>query len=105
MEPRAINDYGIDFTVANIIERHILRPMGRSKILLNTVVMTNTGTIPALMNLASFMTPLSRPADFLEMDPGGYRFVDYIKVLFPIRKLVRPELSRGDPSRLRFIEN
>jgi di/tricarboxylate transporter len=29
---------------------------------------------------ASFMTPISHPANILVMGPGGYRFMDYIKV-------------------------
>ena len=29
---------------------------------------------------ASFMTPISHPANILVMGPGGYRFGDYIKI-------------------------
>jgi di/tricarboxylate transporter len=29
---------------------------------------------------ASFMTPVSHPANILVMGPGGYRFMDYLKV-------------------------
>ena len=29
---------------------------------------------------ASFMTPVSHPANILVMGPGGYRFTDYLKV-------------------------
>jgi di/tricarboxylate transporter len=29
---------------------------------------------------ASFTTPISHPANILVMGPGGYRFLDYVKV-------------------------
>jgi di/tricarboxylate transporter len=29
---------------------------------------------------ASFMTPVSHPANILVMGPGGYRFLDYLKI-------------------------
>lgn len=34
----------------------------------------------AMAASASFMTPISHPANLLVMGPGGYRFVDYLKV-------------------------
>jgi di/tricarboxylate transporter len=34
----------------------------------------------AMAASASFMTPISHPANILVMGPGGYRFLDYIKV-------------------------
>ncbi|MBT8366251.1 MAG: SLC13 family permease, partial [Deltaproteobacteria bacterium] len=34
----------------------------------------------AMAASASFMTPISHPANILVMGPGGYRFMDYIKV-------------------------
>ena len=34
------------------------------------------------------MTPISHPANVLVMGPGGYRFVDYIKVGVPLTILV-----------------
>ncbi len=47
----------------------------------------NTGMSPyallmavAMAASASFMTPISHPANILVMGPGGYRFMDYIKV-------------------------
>jgi di/tricarboxylate transporter len=34
----------------------------------------------AMAASASLMTPISHPANILVMGPGGYRFMDYIKV-------------------------
>ena len=34
----------------------------------------------AMAASASFMTPVSHPANILVMGPGGYRFVDYLKI-------------------------
>ena len=34
----------------------------------------------AMAASASFTTPISHPANILVMGPGGYRFVDYLKV-------------------------
>jgi len=54
-------------------------------IVLNTS--TNMGMSPyalmmavAMAASASFMTPISHPANILVMGPGGYRFLDYFKV-------------------------
>jgi di/tricarboxylate transporter len=54
-------------------------------IVLNTS--TNMGLSPyalmmaiAMAASASFMTPISHPANILVMGPGGYRFLDYFKV-------------------------
>jgi di/tricarboxylate transporter len=48
---------------------------------------TNMGLSPyalmmavAMAASASFMTPISHPANILVMGPGGYRFMDYLKV-------------------------
>ncbi len=38
----------------------------------------------ALSASASFMSPVAHPANTLIMGPGGYRFVDYIKVGLPL---------------------
>ncbi len=38
----------------------------------------------ALAASASFMSPVAHPANVLIMGPGGYRFVDYIKVGLPL---------------------
>jgi len=37
---------------------------------------------------ASFMTPISHPANILVMGPGGYRFGDYLKVGLPLTLVV-----------------
>ena len=37
---------------------------------------------------ASFMSPISHPANILVMGPGGYRFADYIKVGLPLMIVV-----------------
>ncbi len=42
----------------------------------------------ALSASASFMTPVAHPANILVMGPGGYRFIDYIKVGFPLTLVV-----------------
>jgi di/tricarboxylate transporter len=34
----------------------------------------------AMAASASFMTPISHPANILVMGPGGYRFSDYFKI-------------------------
>jgi len=54
-------------------------------IALNTA--TNMGLSPfglmmaiAMAASASFMTPVSHPANILVMGPGGYRFIDYLKI-------------------------
>jgi di/tricarboxylate transporter len=41
----------------------------------------------AISASASFASPLSHPAHLLVMGPGGYRFVDYLKVGIPITLL------------------
>ena len=33
---------------------------------------------------AAFVTPVSSPTNMLVMEPGGYRFVDYVKVGLPM---------------------
>jgi di/tricarboxylate transporter len=38
----------------------------------------------AIAASSSFASPLSHPAHLLVMGPGGYRFVDYLKVGIPI---------------------
>jgi di/tricarboxylate transporter len=38
----------------------------------------------AMAASASFTSPISHPANVLVMGPGGYRFIDYIKVGVPL---------------------
>jgi di/tricarboxylate transporter len=38
----------------------------------------------AIAASSSFASPLSHPAHLLVMGPGGYRFMDYVKVGVPI---------------------
>ena len=42
----------------------------------------------AMAASASFTSPISHPANVLVMGPGGYRFVDYIKVGLPLAMVV-----------------
>jgi di/tricarboxylate transporter len=56
---------------------------------------TNMGLSPyalmmaiAMAASASFMTPISHPANILVMGPGGYRFIDYIKLGLPLTLVV-----------------
>jgi di/tricarboxylate transporter len=42
----------------------------------------------AMAASASFMTPISHPANILVMGPGGYRFIDYLKVGLPLTLVV-----------------
>jgi di/tricarboxylate transporter len=42
----------------------------------------------AMAASASFTSPISHPANILVMGPGGYRFVDYIKLGVPLTIIV-----------------
>jgi len=42
----------------------------------------------AMSASSSFASPLSHPAHLLVMGPGGYRFVDYVKVGVPLTIVV-----------------
>jgi len=42
----------------------------------------------AMAASASFTSPISHPANILVMGPGGYRFVDYIKVGVPLTLII-----------------
>lgn len=42
----------------------------------------------ALAASSSFMSPVAHPANLLVMGPGGYRFVDYLKLGIPLTLLV-----------------
>ncbi|MCC5868621.1 MAG: SLC13 family permease [Gammaproteobacteria bacterium] len=47
-----------------------------------------TGMMAVAMAAASFMSPISHPANILVMGPGGYRFRDYIKLGVPVAIVV-----------------
>ena len=42
----------------------------------------------AMSASSSFMSPVSHPANVLVMGPGGYRFIDYIKVGLPLTLII-----------------
>jgi len=42
----------------------------------------------AIAASASFTSPISHPANILVMGPGGYRFVDYLKLGVPLTIVV-----------------
>jgi di/tricarboxylate transporter len=42
----------------------------------------------AMAASSSFTSPISHPANVLVMGPGGYRFIDYIKVGLPLTILI-----------------
>ncbi len=44
----------------------------------------HTAMMAIAMASAGFMSPISHPANILIMGPGGYRFVDYLKVGVPL---------------------
>jgi di/tricarboxylate transporter len=48
----------------------------------------HTAMMAIAMAAASFMSPISHPANILIMGPGGYRFVDYLKVGVPLTIVV-----------------
>jgi di/tricarboxylate transporter len=42
----------------------------------------------AMAASASFMSPISHPANLLVMGPGGYRFADYLRIGLPLTLIV-----------------
>jgi di/tricarboxylate transporter len=42
----------------------------------------------AMVASSSFTSPISHPANVLVMGPGGYRFIDYLKVGVPLTLIV-----------------
>ena len=44
--------------------------------------------VVAISATASFLSPVAHPANVLIMGPGGYRFVDYIKVGLPLTIII-----------------
>ncbi len=62
-------------------------------IILSTATDMGVAPYPMMMAMAmaasaSFMTPISHPANVMVMGPGGYRFGDYIKVGVPLTLIV-----------------
>jgi di/tricarboxylate transporter len=47
-------------------------------------IQPQTAMMAIAMAAASFTSPISHPANILVMGPGGYRFVDYLKVGVPL---------------------
>jgi di/tricarboxylate transporter len=64
-----------------------------SPIALATAANLGVSPYPFIMGIAyavaaSFMTPVSHPANVLVMSPGGYRFSDFLKNGLPISLIV-----------------
>ncbi len=62
-------------------------------IILSTSADMGVSPYPLMMAMsmaasASFMTPISHPANVLVMGPGGYKFVDYLKLGLPLTLVV-----------------
>lgn len=62
-------------------------------IILSTAADIGVAPYPLMMAMAmaasaSFMTPISHPANVMVMGPGGYRFSDYIKIGLPLTLVV-----------------
>ena len=61
----------------------------------------------AMAASSSFTSPISHPANVLVMGPGGYRFIDYLKVGIPLTLLILlsfagPLVYDGDPDYIDF---
>lgn len=73
-------------------------PTAALVVLMSPIVLTAMANLgvqpqPAMMAVAiaagaSFLSPISHPANVLVMGPGGYRFVDYMKVGIPLMTVV-----------------
>ncbi len=60
-------------------------------IILSTAADMGVPPYPMMMAMAasaSFMTPISHPANVMVMGPGGYRFADYLKLGVPLTLVV-----------------
>jgi di/tricarboxylate transporter len=62
-------------------------------IILSTAADLGVAPYPLMMAMAmaasaSFMTPISHPANVMVMGPGGYRFVDYLRLGLPLTLVV-----------------
>ena len=51
----------------------------------------------AMAASASFTSPISHPANILVMGPGGYRFVDYLKIGVPLTLVIFVVVMVGLP--------
>jgi len=70
--------------IPTVVNAVIMTPIG-----LATATSLGVSPYPFVMGIAymvaaSFMTPVSHPANLLVMSPGGYRFSDYLKNGIPI---------------------
>jgi di/tricarboxylate transporter len=62
-------------------------------VVLSTAADMGVSPYPMMMAMAmaasaSFMTPISHPANVMVMGPGGYRFADYLRLGFPLTLIV-----------------
>ena len=62
-------------------------------ITLKTAASLGISPYPLMMGIAmaassSFTSPVSHPANVLVMGPGGYRFIDYVKLGLPLTLVV-----------------
>jgi di/tricarboxylate transporter len=73
-------------------------PTAALVVLMSPIVLTTMGDMGlqpetammavAMAASASFTSPISHPANILVMGPGGYRFVDYLKVGVPLTIII-----------------
>jgi di/tricarboxylate transporter len=94
----AVGDFGPRWVVAALFIVTVLGtqiiPTAALVVLMAPVALSTAGTLeisPHLLMMtvaisasSSFASPLSHPAHLLVMGPGGYRFIDYVKVGVPI---------------------
>ncbi len=71
-------------------------------IILNTATDMGVAPYPMMMAMAmaasaSFMTPISHPANVMVMGPGGYRFADYLKLGVPLTIVVLATVMAAMP--------
>ena len=85
--------------IAQAVGRFVLETGGGSETRLTVLLMLAVGIVGAFMNStaaiaifipiamtvatacsAAFVTPISSPVNMLVMEPGGYRFIDFVKV-------------------------
>jgi di/tricarboxylate transporter len=94
----AVGDLGPRWVVAALFVVTVLGtqiiPTAALVVLMAPVALSTAGTLDISSHLlmmtvaisasSSFASPLSHPAHLLVMGPGGYRFIDYVKVGVPI---------------------